>query len=219
MANFKTHTTLGIIVGFFFSAVCLLFSTITNIWIAFLIVFGCFVGSFLPVIDSNSGKPIKIFSVFFSFLFAIIGLYFFYKENYKIEILISAPIIIFLIIWFPGTYLVKKLTKHRGIFHSIPMSFLSFLMLLFFLDFFKIPLKDKFIISLSIMIGYLSHLILDEIYSLKLSKKKLLEKKKSFGTALKFYSKHKKTSIFVYILILIFLFLNKNFFEKMDIFL
>ena len=83
----------------------------------------------------------------------------------------------------------KRLTVHRGIFHSIPTTviYASLVYLIFYQDQ-HFPLRARLLISLSAFAGILSHLILDEIYSIDLTGKKP-RIKRSFGTAFSFWKK------------------------------
>ena len=76
---------------------------------------------------------------------------------------------------------IKKITVHRGMIHSIPMAILAG-ELTFFLVTGTVP--ERFVKAAALTVGYLSHLILDEIYSIDSTGRKL-RLKKSFGTALK----------------------------------
>jgi hypothetical protein len=99
-----------------------------------------------------------------------------------------------------------ELTVHRGIFHSIPMGFLLgigttiFLKTLFWIDI-SIAVWGGFFVTL----GFLTHLILDEIYSVDLINRRM---KKSFGTALTFYKKNNLFGTFIVYFLIAVLFQN-----------
>ena len=95
---------------------------------------------------------------------------------------------------------VEKLTHHRGIFHSLPAVLLSVLLTLTLMDYFVMDTKVKMTISFAVGIGYLCHLILDEINSIVNLEGIPFIPKKSIGTALKFYSKDWKITVGVYLL-------------------
>lgn len=81
-----------------------------------------------------------------------------------------------------GSYL-KKITSHRGMYHSIPAAIFVGQVFFFLMTGSVVERAFK---AFSITAGYLSHLILDEICSID-STGRELRFKKSFGTALKFY--------------------------------
>jgi len=98
---------------------------------------------------------------------------------------------IFLLIRFALAPLIKKITTHRGMIHSIPMAILSGE-----LTFFMVTgtVEERLVKAAALTAGYLSHLILDEIYSID-STGKTLRLKKSFGTALKWTNPKKKSAV------------------------
>ena len=88
---------------------------------------------------------------------------------------------IFLLIRFGLAPLIKKVTVHRGMIHSIPMAILSGELVFFVVTG---TLQERLVKAAALTIGFLSHLILDEVYSID-STGAALRIKKSFGTALK----------------------------------
>jgi membrane-bound metal-dependent hydrolase YbcI (DUF457 family) len=95
-------------------------------------------------------------------------------------------------------------TSHRGIFHSIPMGFLlgifttMLLKTLFWVDI-SVAVWGGFFVTL----GYLTHLVLDEVYSVDLVNRRM---KKSFGTAFTFYKKNNKFGTFLVYFAIVVLF-------------
>lgn len=81
--------------------------------------------------------------------------------------------------------LVKKTTAHRGMFHSIPSAVFAGQITYFLTT--GIP-EERLFKAFAISVGYLSHLILDEICSVDSNGRV----KKSFGTALKWFNPKKK---------------------------
>ena len=133
------------------------------------------------------------FLVSFAFfiLFRYIGLY---------------PIGNLLLIWitsfavsFGFFYAFNKVTSHRGMFHSIPAALIfGFGFSLLFYYIFNFDAMFSWYFGMFVFFGYLVHLILDEIYSVDLSNRRI---KRSFGTALKLYSKDTKSTLLFYILV------------------
>jgi membrane-bound metal-dependent hydrolase YbcI (DUF457 family) len=98
---------------------------------------------------------------------------------------------IFLLIRFGLAPLIKKMTVHRGMIHSIPMAILAGELV-----FFAVPgmLSERLVKAAALTIGFLSHLILDEVYSID-STGATLRIKKSFGTALKWTNPKKQGAV------------------------
>jgi len=106
----------------------------------------------------------------------------------------------FLFIRFVVAAWVKKVTVHRGMIHSIPMAILAGQLVFFAVT--GETVMDRFVKAAALTIGYLSHLILDEVYSID-TKGGTLRLKKSFGTALK-WTTPKQTGAVTMIYMLIF---------------
>lgn len=109
----------------------------------------------------------------------------------------------YVVIRFGVSEVVKRLTVHRGIFHSVPFlvcaGLATALLLRPFTD------RDRLYLGASVMVGALVHLILDEFYAVDFTGKSL---KKSFGTALKFWAPSRWASIACYALMGVLLILS-----------
>jgi len=218
MANFQTHFN----VAAFTSALgagTMYYSGLVDKPEATLLFAGGIIGGILPDIDSDNSTPTKIMQYIFAnlisffVLFKYIGLY---------------PIGNLILIWIGSFlsvmglfYIFKKFTSHRGMFHSIPAAIIfwfSFSLLFYYI--FKYNSLISWYFGMFIFIGYITHLILDEVYSVDISGARM---KKSFGTALKFFNKDYKTVAIFYLLagVLFFIMPNKkqfiNSFTKFDI--
>ncbi|MEF3691837.1 MAG: metal-dependent hydrolase [Candidatus Moraniibacteriota bacterium] len=122
-------------------------------------------------------------------------------EDWLRMLLISFSV--FGLVRFGGGYIFEKFTNHRGMFHSIPAAVLFGLLTIWLLNRFSIFQEQKLFIGLAISVGYLGHLILDEIYSSVNLKGGSILPKQSLGGALKFYSSSKWASLSFYILIFV----------------
>ena len=94
----------------------------------------------------------------------------------------------FLFIRFVVALWIKKVTTHRGMIHSIPMAVLCGELVFFVVTG---SVAARFVKASALTAGFLSHLILDEVYSID-STGAALRIKKSFGTALKWYNPNKQ---------------------------
>jgi hypothetical protein len=81
---------------------------------------------------------------------------------------------------------LAKYTVHRGMFHSIPAA-LTFAGLAFLLTGCT-DLNIRYYKAGAVLLGYMSHLVLDEIFSVDVSRGRI-RLKRSFGTALKWWGK------------------------------
>ena len=101
--------------------------------------------------------------------------------------------IIFLLIRFGLSPLIKTLTVHRGMIHSIPMAILCGELVFFVVTG---TVAERLVKAAALTIGFLSHLILDEVYSID-SSGTSLRLKRSFGTALKWSNPKRPGSVTV----------------------
>ena len=156
-------------------------------------------GGLLPDLDSDTGKPLKLLFQLLSLLIPM-SLYYLFKPFFAGEVTITLLffVISYLTIQYLLCPLIKKLTVHRGIMHSIPFALLCGQVT--FLFFFKIPHRVAFYYALAVFLGALIHLVLDEYYAI--SFKRFVPHLGRFsGTALAFYSSSLWTTLFVYLLI------------------
>ena len=98
----------------------------------------------------------------------------------------------FLFIRFIVATWVKKITVHRGMIHSIPMAILAGQLVFFAVT--GETVYERLVKAVALTIGYLSHLILDEVYSVD-TKGGTLRLKRSFGTALKWTNPKQKSAV------------------------
>ncbi len=194
MASFSTHINVaGFVSGV--GAVSLSLSPKESI----LYFFAGMIGGILPDIDHDNSKITKTIQYFFSNLIA-----FFLTYPYIGKYPILNVVLIWFISYLIGNFIfynIKQFTKHRGIIHSIPFAFISWFFTTSFLYYyFNVSLKISYLTGFFIFLGYISHLILDEIFSVDLLGNRI---KKSFGSALKFVSQNKAVTILTYLFLFI----------------
>jgi len=160
----------------------------------------CSVAGMLPDLDSGPGIPLKESVAFAAAVAPMMMIHRFHQMQLPLEAMILAGAAIYLAIRFGLTWLLKNYSHHRGMFHSLPAAaiagqatFLAFSA--------EEPLRRYFVAS-AVVLGFLTHLVLDEIWSVKLGMfgPKF---KKSFGTALKFYGPVVWPNLVTYVLALI----------------
>jgi hypothetical protein len=202
MANFKTHTNFGLIIGVI--VFIIFFTFIGNYNILLIAFLATILGSFLPDIDVDSGKSFRLIFTTLGILLAILSLLFIKENNVKIiKYYFAIPILTFVFVRYFVGYIFKKFTHHRGIWHSIPALLISSLITLQIANLFHIKILEQAIISFSIGLGYLSHLVLDEIYSVVDSNGIRFRPKKSLGTALKLKTNSRFINIVTYLILAI----------------
>jgi len=206
MANFNTHFVVASGASAIVSGTLLSMEVIEPTQAIMAFVIGTF-GGLMPDIDSDNSKAIGIGFTVVSLLITIL-LVFVKSSSYSIIEMLIMGGAVFSLIRFGFIGIFRKISRHRGMFHSIPVALIwgvstTILMHLFF----GLDELVSWIYGFMMSFGYIVHLLLDEIYSVDLGNRRL---KKSAGTALKFYklktSKDKIQNLLIYIA-LIFLFL------------
>lgn len=182
MAGFHTHITVSSVVGVGYSYVG--YSTLELPLSTSLLGGGlCAIAGMMPDLDSDRAVPAR---ETLSFLAAVAPMLLFYRFEYEglpteHILLFGAPL--YLLIRF-GFGELMKVTVHRGMFHSIPAAFIAGLIAYVICDT-GISLGREFK-GFGAVIGYLVHLILDEIWAIEVRRGRV-RFKKSFGTALKLF--------------------------------
>ncbi len=143
------------------------------------------VGGMLPDLDSDSGTPIR---ELFGLAASVVPLLLMTRLEalgLSHEGVLSAVVLLYLFIRYCLPGLFKRVTIHRGMFHSIPCMLIFGLLVYLAYD---SPLHStRILLGLGTMIGFLSHLVLDEVYSVDFNGFRL-HLKASAGSALKFFS-------------------------------
>src|SRR5688572_2678651 len=183
MADFKTHITFSTGVGVVYGAAGHFYFNLpieTS-----LLGFGlCSVSGMLPDLDSDSGTPVREMSTFAASVIPMLMLPRFEALQWPKESMVLAAAIVYCIIRFGVVEIFKRYTVHRGMWHSIPACVVCGL--LTFLIIGDPNLQIRFFKSAAVMLGFFSHLLLDEIWSVNVRVGRL-NVKKSFGTAIKFF--------------------------------
>lgn len=199
VASFKGHISFGVVVGLAFLAFLTTSAVVADNLLLFLVFMGIMIGTILPDLDSDGGKPFQIVFGIFSFACAIFG-FLYAKDNYpdNFVYLVITPLLVFLAVRFVLGPILKKFTNHRGIFHSVPMLLIFGLLgqkTMIVLDFSS---KISAYFAIAVMVGALGHLILDELKSATGFSGILLKPSKSLGSALKLFSNDHKINFLVY---------------------
>ena len=120
-------------------------------------------------------------------------------EEITPEFIITYFVISYLMIKYALCELIKRITIHRGIMHSIPFAILcAETGFIIFIPSGKIMAVA---VSFSILLGFFTHLILDESNSITFKHGFIPKFKKSSGTALKFTSQSKLITLIIYLLL------------------
>jgi hypothetical protein len=210
MAAFRTHFSTGLAVGYLASVATVAIHWATSPFAPLLVFVGTCVGSLLPDLDSDHSTP---FAVTFGLLSILSGgLAFGYCMQHPDVVpggyWIGIPPLVALFVRYGVGRVFQKFTVHRGIFHSLPMMVIVTGITAMALEPFHPPVSDVVAISLGVGMGFLAHLILDEMYSAISFDGLSIEPKKSFGTALTLTSPSTVTTISAYVALGMLIFWN-----------
>ena len=200
MADFTTHVTTSSILGIGYAGGAMLLGAPID---ASLVAGGlCGVSGMLPDIDSDSGIPVR---ESMSFLAAIVPILLVdrfqqFGLGYETMVLIAGGLYCF--VRFGVAALLKHFTVHRGMFHSIPAAMI-FTMLAFLICGSQ-NLELRYLKAGGVLVGVLSHLVLDEFWSVEWYRGQL-RVKKSFGTAIKFVGEDAPSTVMTYLLLVVVL--------------
>jgi hypothetical protein len=190
MANFPTHILVGTVVSGTLATLTLAADVIAPENLVAVTLAGC-VGSALPDIDLKDSRPSKALfaglAIFFSF-----ALLFHFAPHLSILEMWALWLGTLLFVLFGLQKLFHKYSVHRGVWHTITAAVVcSFATAIFFYYALGRPDGVAWLGAGFMFIGYLTHLTLDEIYSVDVLGAHI---KKSFGTALKLIDLRYKTA-------------------------
>ncbi len=194
MANFKQHITGGFITGGITSTIALFGYGLTLLQAGVVFILGV-LGSVLPDIDCDTSTPLKFLFGYIGIILPVIGLQ--YYPDAKMENTLIFIVIGYFLIRDVISILFLKITVHRGIYHSIPMAII--MGQLTYLMFFDSLFTHRIIFAIACCLGYLTHLTMDEIWSIDLTGCHI---KRSFGTALTLKGESIIVTIIAYIAII-----------------
>ncbi len=183
MANFPTHIAIGTVVSGLAATLTLAADVIAPESLVAVTLAGV-VGSVLPDIDLKDSRPSRALfaglAVFFSFCVLFVT-----APKYSIAEMWIAWLGTLVGVRYLGQKVFSKFSYHRGIWHSIVAGlFFWFLTAVIFRHLLGFHEGVAWLGGGFVFIGYMTHLILDEIYSVDVHETRI---KASFGTALKFY--------------------------------
>lgn len=184
MADFKTHITVSTVLGVGYGAAAHLLYGVPP---STCIVAGglCSLAGMLPDLDSDSGVPVREMISLLCAAVPIMMVDRFRHFGWSVEMMACASIIVYCLLRFGVAEIFKRYTVHRGMWHSIPACAIAGL-----LTFLIVSGEDfnlRVYKTMAVVLGFLSHLVLDEIWSVSVGLGGV-RVKRSFGTALKFYS-------------------------------
>ncbi len=208
MAGYKAHLATGMALGLI-SGIGVMLLAVPSIIYVPLIFIAVGIGSFLPDLDSDTGIPVKLlFLVLGIVIAASVGYYLYDAIDARVYAIVVGVLGTFGLINFALKYLFKRLTTHRGIFHSLVAVIITILILNSAFLAIGLEIFDSLLFSGAVGIGYLGHLILDESNSIVNLSGIPFIPKKSLGSALKISTSSLRMNIALLAIIFALIYLN-----------
>jgi hypothetical protein len=182
MAGFKMHVSTSSLLGCGYAAAGILHGFRPET----AIVGGAMCGfaGMLPDLDSDYGTPLRETMCFTSATIPMLLLDRFASLGLRHDEMALLAVSLYLFMRFGVTNMIRKYTVHRGMFHSIPA--LMIFAGLAFLICGDSNINIRYFKAGGVALGFMSHLVLDEIYAVEFAHGRW-RLKKSFGTAIKFW--------------------------------
>jgi hypothetical protein len=143
-------------------------------------------GGLMPDLDSDSGVPVRELFSLAAVMTPLLLVRRLHHAGLTPEQILALMAGVYVLVRYGGAALFKRITVHRGMFHSLPA--MAIAGLLIYLGDHRADARIRLFLAGGVMLGYFSHLLLDEIYSVDLIGRKMIRLNKYAGTAVKFYS-------------------------------
>lgn len=206
MASFQTHMSFSTVLGVAYGGAARLLFDVpvpTSILAGGL----CSVSGMLPDLDSNAGIPLRESMGLAAAVIPLMLIDRCHRCDMSPEAMVLTGAAIYLLIRFGVAKLLRKFTVHRGMFHSLPAAAI-FGQLAFLLA----PGEDvqlRVFQAGAVVVGYLSHLLLDEMYSVEWYRGRL-RLKRTFGTALKLFGQRWWPTVLAYLQLIVLTYVVVN---------
>ena len=158
------------------------------------------VGGLLPDLDSDAGVPVR---ELFGLLAAAAVAVLFHplrERGLPLEQALGVMAIAYMLIRYAVADFFRRITVHRGMFHSLPAMLIAGLVVYHLYPSTNVLLR--LYLAGGVMVGFLSHLVLDELCSVDFMGL-TLRLNKYAGSALKFVSPSTPATIFTYVILVV----------------
>lgn len=201
MANFNTHFMVASVASAIVSGTLLSMEVLSPQEAVYAFGLGT-LGGLLPDVDSAHSKSIRVGFNVLSLLMTIM-IIFVKSSTYSLIEMFTVAGLVFVGIRYALLDIFRKISKHRGMFHSIPVALIWGIIVSILMQYlFSLNSLVSWVYGFMVTMGYFVHLILDETYSVDLRNRRV---KKSLGTAMKFgkfkTTKDKIQTIVIYLAI------------------
>lgn len=199
MASYQGHLMTSSVLGAAYGSVGVLGLDL-NWGPAFLGAGVTAVGGLLPDLDSDSGVPVREMFNLAAALTPLLLIERFRALKFTGEETLVLLVAVYLIIRYGVSYVFKHWTVHRGMFHSIPAMLIAGLSV--YLLYHSPEERIRWFVAIGVMLGFLSHLVLDELCSVDFMGARI-KLNKFAGSAVKLWSKSAPATIFTYLILVV----------------
>ncbi len=182
MADFRTHMSVSTVAGVLYGVAG--YQSGVPLTTALLAGGLCSVSGMLPDLDSESGRPLREATTLAAAVVPMLMVDRFHRMGLSHESMVLAAAVVYIGIRFVLTEIFRRYTVHRGMWHSLPAA--AIVGMVAFLVMSTEDISLRMFKTLAVVLGFVSHLILDEIWSVDYRKGQY-QFKSSFGTALKLW--------------------------------
>jgi hypothetical protein len=195
MAAFREHVAFSSLLGVGYGA--LLFRAAHVEWTHAALAAGlCGVSGMLPDLDSDSGRPVREMFGLTAVAVPLLLLQRLRNTGMTQEATILLAALIYFLIRFGVAFLFKHLTVHRGMFHSLPAALIAAELVYLVQD--DPQAMGRLVLAGGVLLGFLSHLVLDEIYAVDIRGLRV-KLNKMAGSALKLFSPSIPATLFTWL--------------------
>lgn len=186
MAAYREHITVSGTLGgaYGFAAVFMFGFSLSQAIIAAILGW---IAGMLPDLDSQTGRPVRELSA----ITGAVAPFMLLQHTNALGISGDRAMLFALLLYgfvrYGGASVLGRLTVHRGMFHSVPALLIAAEVT--FLTYSSNDQRVRALMAGAVALGFLSHLVLDEVYSVQWDGTRI-KLKKSSGSALKFLGKN-----------------------------
>ncbi len=199
MAAYREHVTVSGLCGVGYGAMAAWGMGFTPVQGAIAGVLA-WVGGMLPDLDSDSGRPIReIFSLLGAVVPLVMLRHLMHWGGGSDNTMLLA-ILVYIGVRYVAASVLSRVSVHRGMFHSIPA--LAIAAELTYLGYKSDVPTVKLLMAGGTALGFLSHLVLDELYSVQWTGVRL-KLNKAAGSAMKMFSRELMPNVITYSLLFV----------------
>jgi membrane-bound metal-dependent hydrolase YbcI (DUF457 family) len=183
MAGYREHISVSGLLGIAYAFAAIFVFAYTPVQAAIAAVL-TWIAGMLPDLDSESGRPVRELSNVTSALTPLMLLQHTHAVGMSEDRAMLFCLVVYGAVRYGGAALLAKLTVHRGMFHSIPALLIA--SEITFLAYRSDDVRVRLLMAVGVGIGFLSHLVLDEMYSVQWDGLRV-KLSRSAGSAMKFF--------------------------------